>query len=85
MRQAAASGILGVPAKGRADIEKLRSDWRYNVEQGARCLELMWNRAPILGNGRLEDGRNILECWFFALGRYGAGVNGHARRKRLRE
>ena len=69
-------GLLGVPAKGRTDVEKLRTDWRYNVEQGARRLELMWNRAPILGNGKLEDGRNILECWFFALGRYGVGVNG---------
>lgn len=70
------AGLLGVPTKGRTDVERLRADWRYNVEQGARQLELMWNRAPILGNGRLDDGRNILECWFFALGRYGAGVNG---------
>ncbi len=69
-------GILGVPTKNRTDIERLKNDWHYNVAEGAKRLELMWNRAPILGNGRLDDGRNIIECWFFALGRYGAGVNG---------
>lgn len=69
-------GILGVPIKDRVDAEKLKSDWRYNIAEGAERLELMWNRAPILGNGRLEDGRNILECWYFALGRYGVGING---------
>jgi hypothetical protein len=71
-------GLLGVQVKGRsaADVSRLKSDWRYNIAEGATRLELMWNRAPILGNGRLEDGRNILECWYFALGRYGVGVNG---------
>jgi hypothetical protein len=71
-------GLLGVPRKDRTDAEitRLRSDWRYNIAEGAKRLELMWNRAPILGNGRLEDGRNILECWYFALGRYGVGING---------
>ena len=71
-------GVLGVPLAGRSDAAKLQGDWRYNVQEGARQLYLCWNRAPILGNGRLEDGRNILECWFYALGRYGAGKEGAA-------
>jgi hypothetical protein len=49
-----------------------------DVEALARKLYLCWNRAPIMGNGRLEDGRNILECWFYALGRYGTGKEGAA-------
>jgi len=71
-------GLLGVPIRDRSDADRLRSDWRYNVEQGTKALVLAWNRAPILGNGRLDDGRNILECWFFALGRYHAGAQGAA-------
>ena len=66
-------GLMGVPLNDRADAERLRSDWRYNLEQGTKQLVLAWDRAPIIGNGRLDDGRNILECWYFALGRYGAG------------
>jgi len=71
-------GILGVPTADRTDAEKLKTDWRYNIDQGARLLYLCWNRAPILGNGRLDEGRNILECWFYALGRYGTGKEGAA-------
>jgi hypothetical protein len=48
-------GLMGIPGAGRADVDRLRDDWRYNVEQGARALSLAWNRAPIIGNGRLED------------------------------
>jgi hypothetical protein len=69
-------GLLGVAAADRSDADRLRSDWRYNVEQGTKALALAWDRAPIIGNGRLEDGRNILECWYFALGRYGVGKQG---------
>ncbi len=71
-------GLLGVPIEQRKDADRLRTDWRYNVAQGTKTLVRAWNRAPILGNGRLDDGRNILECWFFALGRYGTGANGAA-------
>jgi Peptidase_C39 like family len=71
-------GVLGVATVGRTDGERLATDAAYNIDQGARQLYLCWNRAPILGNGRLEDGRNILECWFYALGRYGTGKEGAA-------
>ncbi len=71
-------GVLGVATTGRSDVARLTSDWRYNINEGARQLYLCWNRAPILGNGRLEDGRNILECWFYALGRYGTAKEGAA-------
>jgi hypothetical protein len=55
-----------------------RADWRPAIDAGAKALALAFHRAPILGNGVLEDGRNILECWFFALGRYGVGKEGEA-------
>lgn len=60
----------------RMDAARLRTDWRYNVDEGAKQLELCWDRAPIIGNGRLDDGRNLLECWYFALGRYQFGAGG---------
>jgi hypothetical protein len=66
-------GLLGVWAGGRADAARLRSDWRFNVAEGARQLEVCFIRAPIIGDGRLEDSRDILESWYFALGRYGDG------------
>jgi hypothetical protein len=69
-------GLFGVLASGRTDTEKLQSDWRYNVAEGIKSLELAWNRAPIVGATKLDDGRNILECWFHALGRYGVGKEG---------
>jgi hypothetical protein len=71
-------GLLGVAVGKRPDADRLRTDWRYNIQQGTKALVLAWDRAPIIGNGRLDDGRNILECWYFALGRYGAGAQGDA-------
>ena len=69
-------GILGVPTEKRTDADRLRSDWRYNIAQGANRLALAFFRSPIIGNGSLDDGRDILESWFYALGRYGTGKNG---------
>lgn len=66
-------GILAVPVEERTDAEKLRSDWRYNLREGAKLLVHAWNRAPLPGTSRLSAGRNILECWFPALGWYGTG------------
>ena len=54
-RTAERVGVLGVAVAGRTDSERLASDLRYNINEGARQLYLCWNRAPILGNGRLED------------------------------
>ncbi len=70
-------GVLGVPVGKRADSERLRTDYRYNIEQGTRALVLAWNRAPLMCvSGRLDDWRNVLECWYFALGRYQLGKQG---------
>lgn len=69
-------GLLGVWAGKRPDAERLKTDWRYNIEEGAKQLELCWYRAPIIGDGRLEDGRNIMEAWYYALGRYWDGRQG---------
>ncbi|MBC8141554.1 MAG: C39 family peptidase [Armatimonadetes bacterium] len=72
-------GILSVPVETRADAERLRSDWRHNIREGAKLLVHAWNRAPLPGTSRLPTGRNILECWFFALGWYGTGGRGGFR------
>lgn len=68
-------GLLGVSVEGRKDADRLRSDWRYNLDEGAKDLVLAWNRAPRLGiTGKLDDWRNVLESWYFAVGRYGRGA-----------
>ena len=69
-------GVLGVPIAGRPDADRLRADYRYNIREGAKLLVHAWNRAPLPGTSRLPAGRNILECWFPALGWYGTG--GHS-------
>ena len=66
-------GILSVPVEGHFDAARLRADWRYNVRAGAALLVHAYNRAPLPGSSRLDAGRNILECWFPALGWYGTG------------
>ncbi|MBC7809007.1 MAG: C39 family peptidase [Akkermansiaceae bacterium] len=66
-------GVLAVSVEERADATRLRSDWRYNVREGAKLLVHAWNRAPLPGTSRLSAGRNMLECWFPALGWYGTG------------
>ncbi len=66
-------GILSVPIEERTDAEKLRTDWKYNLREGAKLLVHAWNRAPLPGTSRLSAGRNMLECWYPALGWYGTG------------
>jgi len=46
------------------------------VDEMAKGLAIAWNRAPIIGNGNLEDGIGILESWYFAIGRAGTGKEG---------
>lgn len=46
------------------------------VTDMAKQLAIAWNRAPIIGNGNLEDGIGIFECWYFAIGRAGTGKDG---------
>ena len=64
-------GLLGVPTQGRTDKERLQSDWCYNIDEGAKALAFCWNRASMMTTTTLDDTRNILEAWYFALGRYG--------------
>ena len=47
-----------------------------SVQDVAKRLSIAWNRAPIIGNGNLEDGIGIFESWYFALGRAGTGKDG---------
>ncbi len=75
-------GLLSVPIMGRADAGRLGNDWHYNVREGAKLLVHAWNRAPLPGTSRLPAGRNILECWYPALGWYGTGgANGFRGRE----
>ena len=65
------SAMLAIPG-GEEDI---RSD-KPSVNDVAKRLAIGWNRAPIIGNGILEDGIGIFECWYFAIGRAGVGKDG---------
>jgi hypothetical protein len=47
-----------------------------SVTDMAKRLAIAWNRAPIIGNGNLEDGIGIFECWYFAIGCAGNGKDG---------
>ena len=49
---------------------------RHLVDETAKRLAIAWNRAPIIGNGNLEDGVGIFESWYFAIGRAGMGKDG---------
>jgi hypothetical protein len=77
-------GIFGVPTidkinnsdQPRTDLDRLMTDWRYNIAEGMKYLEYCWNRAPLMGTKRLDESRNILECWFYAVGKYGVGKEG---------
>jgi hypothetical protein len=46
------------------------------INETAKRLAIAWNRAPIIGNGNLEDGIGIFECWYFAIGRAGTAKDG---------
>ena len=72
-------GLLGVPSEGRTDAARLGTDWRYNIQEGAKALALAWERAPLVGvTGSIDSKRDVLECWYFALGRYGRSGRGKA-------
>jgi hypothetical protein len=65
------SAIIVTQAKGMSsDITP------SNIEDVAKRLAFAWNRAPSIGNGILEDGISIYECWYFAIGRAGVGKDG---------
>ena len=37
-------GVLSVPVDGRADAARLRSDWRYNIREGAKLYDCLLRR-----------------------------------------
>lgn len=47
-------------------IEKLKTDYEFNISEGARILSQKWRASPRIGNGD----RNILENWYFAVWAY---------------
>ncbi len=47
-------------------IEKLKTDYEFNISEGARMLCQKWRATPRIGNGD----RNILENWYFAVWAY---------------
>jgi len=51
---------------------------RPTLDELGKRLAIAWNRAPIIGNGNLEDGVGIFESWYFAIGRAGMGKDGPA-------
>lgn len=65
------SAIIATPA-----IESSGKTLPQSAPDVAKRLAIAWNRAPIIGNGNLEDGVGIYECWYFAIGRAGVGKDG---------
>ncbi|MEY4913976.1 MAG: hypothetical protein RJA02_245 [Armatimonadota bacterium] len=65
------SAMLAMPS-----TELQTSSQNQSVQDVAQRLAIAWNRAPIIGNGNLEDGIGIFESWYFALGRAGTGKDG---------
>lgn len=63
------------PYLGAVDVSRLRSDWIYNLEQGAEVLEQKWRQEQHHGYGDdylalLEDDRDLLENWYYPLAAY---------------
>lgn len=61
--------IVAAPARTSAQlayIDRLKTDYDYNISEGARILNQKWQTVPKIGDGD----RNKLENWYFAVWAY---------------
>ncbi|HZK56529.1 MAG TPA: cell wall-binding repeat-containing protein [Desulfosporosinus sp.] len=61
--------IAAAPARTAADlayINRLKTDYDFNISEGARILNQKWRTVPKIGDGD----RNKLENWYFAVWAY---------------
>ncbi|MBI4576204.1 MAG: transglycosylase SLT domain-containing protein [Planctomycetes bacterium] len=77
----------------RLDLERLRTDWRYNLEAGVRVLNAKWKAAHRFYDARNrrasavegEADRQVLENWYYPLNFYnGVGRRNNPDRYRRR-
>ncbi|RMG09323.1 MAG: hypothetical protein D6731_19960 [Planctomycetota bacterium] len=65
--------LTGATAR-QFDVERLKDDWRYNLECGVRVLTHKWARAQRQGQvGADPKERRILENWYYPIAYYWGG------------
>lgn len=53
------------------DVERLKSDWRYNLEAGVTVLKQKWERAQRAGQVVADpEAKRVLENWYYAVAYY---------------
>ena len=53
------------------DVERLKSDWRYNLEAGVTVLKQKWERAQRAGQAPSDpEAKRVLENWYYAVAYY---------------
>lgn len=58
------------------DVERLKSDWKYNLESGVKVLCAKWDRALREGKVNAEPGdRKVLENWYYPIQLYQGRAN----------
>jgi len=56
------------------DVERLKDDWRYNLEAGFTVLNQKWARAQRSGQVPADPAaRRVLENWYYAIAYYWGG------------
>lgn len=65
--------LTGATAKA-FDVDKLKDDWRYNLESGIKVLNNKWARAQRRGHVSADPReRRVLENWYYAVAFYWGG------------
>lgn len=80
--------LTGATAKA-FDVERLKDDWKYNLESGIKVLNNKWARAQRGGKvGADPREKRVLENWYYAIAYYWGGkVESYLRKifKHMRE
>jgi hypothetical protein len=65
--------LTGATAK-QFDVERLKDEWKYNLDCGVRVLVQKWKRAERKGQAPTEpEARRVLENWYYAVAYYWGG------------
>jgi len=65
--------LTGATAR-QFDVERLKDDWRYNLECGVKVLDQKWARAQRQGLVSADPAeRRVLENWYYAIAFYWGG------------
>ncbi|MDC3378955.1 peptidoglycan DD-metalloendopeptidase family protein [Planctomycetota bacterium] len=52
-------------AIGTVDVQRLESDWQYNLEQGFLVMLKKWEASNSANGFHGDDDRNLLESWYY--------------------